>query len=173
MNDETSGFIGLCNLPRYLVAIQGTTMKCRQEKKNLLSSCQDCTPHPKTRKQRDRKTLGADPCTAHPWMRAQQTNCKNTHDANYRCLGILKGDGGSLPEPRHSRAKMSQEHFITGLISTHSRWRTAAFRMGKYDLLGKNQKSISPSECAKEMIAKSQEPQPALGARSVLSSRRH
>lgn len=78
----------------YLVAIQGTTMKCRQKKKkSLLSSCQDCIPHPKTRKQRDRKTLGADPCSAHPWMRAQQTNCKNTHNANYRCLGILKGDG--------------------------------------------------------------------------------
>jgi hypothetical protein len=33
MNDESSGFVGLCNLPRYLVAIQGTTMEGRQEEK--------------------------------------------------------------------------------------------------------------------------------------------
>lgn len=120
----------------------GKRKKKKKKKENLLSSCQDCTPHPKRRKQRNRKTLGADPCSVRPWMRAHQTNCKNTHNANYRCLGILKGDG----EVSHNldTLKMSPKHFITGLTWTHFRWRTAAFRMAKYDLLGKNQKSISP-----------------------------
>lgn len=66
INDETSGFVRLCNLPRYLVAIQGTTMKRRRKKKKPAVILSRLHPTSKGKETKKQENAGGRPVFCSP-----------------------------------------------------------------------------------------------------------
>lgn len=128
INDETSGFVRLCNLPRYLVAIQGTTMKRRRKKKTCCHPVKT-TPHIQRQGNKETGKCWGKTCVLFTYHRGLRRPTVKYPQHKLEVPWHFKGEWGTLPESRHFQAKMSQERFITELIRIHSRWHTVAFRM--------------------------------------------
>lgn len=84
-----SGFVRLCNPPRYLVAIQGTTMKCRE--KPLAVTLPGLHPTLNDKEEKKQEKTGAYPWSLHQWVRAQKTPTMQIRGA----LAFSRGVGKS------------------------------------------------------------------------------
>lgn len=104
-----SGFIRLCNSPRYLVAIQGTTWNAGKTPAVILPGSYHTPSDKEVEKQED---TGAYPWFILQWNRAKKTNCKTPTMQITGALALSKG-GGKISQNSETLKPKCQRNILS------------------------------------------------------------